>query len=226
MLRFICSIFKGKPKQSASPVIASPVSAPVPQQANPLPSPAPLHQPLINALMAYPRKTLPAETIIYHGSREFSPHTDYANKQITGSRKWFSEHSDYACNYAFYDDSENKNNLGLRLLWVCRLTKDLDSVEGNQFPLAGVSPWRPSQFPSEFPNNFGVYAKASHGLSTPVGFLDHLQNNRFMEVLIADHNQIIEVIDVALLPEDVNQARVDAPALARAILDQAGLLKP
>lgn len=223
MLSFLYSIFKGKQKKSAAPVVTRPAPAAVLQQVNPPPPPAPLYQPLINAMQVFPKRTLPAGTIIYHGSREFSPQTDYANKKITGSRKWFSEHSDYACNYAFNDDIENKKNLGLRLLWVCRLTKDLDCVVGNQYPLANVSPWKLSQFPSEFPDNFSLYAYASHGLSSPVGLLDHLQNNLFMEVLIADHNQIIEVIDVALLPNDGNQARLDAPKLARAVLDKAGL---
>ena len=64
-----------------------------------------LHAPLLEMIKEFKKQTLLKDLIIYHGSREFSPHTDYKNKTLSGTRKWFSQDFELACSYANRDEA-------------------------------------------------------------------------------------------------------------------------
>ena len=157
-----------------------------------------LHVPLLNEIKKFENVTLPAERIIYHGSREFSPETDYAGRALLGTRKWFSDDQAYAVNYAFCD---RHTELGRPLLWKCKIKTDVTCLKGSQFGLVNYSPWG-AAFPHKFPNNFYKYARNIQGEQKSFVLLDHLENDLFGEILIAFQDHVIEILDVFILPED------------------------
>jgi hypothetical protein len=155
----------------------------------------PLHAPLLEALGKFERRTLPAGTLLFHGSRSGSPHTDAAARRLTGSRKWFSEDAAYAVSYGFVDS----DHLGAPLLWVCRTRHEITSLKGSQFGLRNVQPWG-AAFPGKFPTHFCDYACEILGGPGPFAFLDHHDGNRYGEVLVTSPEAAIEVIEILPLP--------------------------
>jgi hypothetical protein len=162
-----------------------------------------LHEPLLAALREFHPEQLPKDTWLFHGSRERSPHTDYANRQLKGSRKWFSQNLNYAVDYAFTDPGD----YGKRLLWKCQLKEDVPCLKGRQSSLVKVSPWN-DHFPWEFPNAFAAYAKSILDAPKFVGLLDHFDENIYWEILIAgEFHDLIKVVEVIELPENKDDAK-------------------
>ena len=161
-----------------------------------------LHEPLLKELKQFKLVPRTKDKIIYHGSREFSPHTDYENRELLGDRKWLSDDQAYAVSYAFRDGHAE---LGRPLLWKCRFKKNIECLEGSQFNLVRHSPWG-SGFPWQFPNNFHKYGKKIQGEQGSYVLLDHLENDQYGEILVALHNQLIEVVEVFVLPDDQDEA--------------------
>lgn len=157
-----------------------------------------LHAPLLNEIKKFENVILPAERIIYHGSREFSPETDYAGRALLGTRKWFSDDQAYAVNYAFCD---RHIDLGRPLLWKCKIKTDVTCLKGSQFSLVNYSPWG-AAFPYKFPDDFYKYARSIQGEQKSFVLLDHLKNDLFREILIAFQDHVIEILDVFILPDD------------------------
>lgn len=170
--------------------------------ALPVPS-SQLHQPLLTALKLYPSTFLTVGTILFHGSREHSPETDYSGRSLTGTRKWFSQDAAYAVGYAFY--GSNKPELGQRLLWKCRVIAPIPSLIGSQFALFKQS-GQDSSFPWKFPSLFGAYANEIFQNSGPSALLDHPRDEIYKEILIASHRKVVEIIEVIVLPEDRDTA--------------------
>lgn len=161
-----------------------------------------LHSPLLNEFKKFNLVPRASDKIIYHGSREFSPHTDYENRKLLGDRKWLSDDQAYAVSYAFYDGN---SDLGRPLLWKCRFKEHIECFEGSQFSLVQHSPWG-SAFPLQFSNNFHLYAKEIQGEQCSYVLLDHLKNDKYGEILVAFHGQLIEIVDVFVLPDDKDEA--------------------
>jgi hypothetical protein len=145
--------------------------------------------------------TLPAGTLLFHGSNERSPHTDFANSSLLGTRKWFSQSAKYAVSYAF----NSGDGLGGGLLWVCTLKCDVPFLAGSQSSLKTVSPWD-GQFPWQFPDNFGRYAGTILDTHGPNCLLDHEDDGRFKEILIVSHQAVLQVVNVIQLPSEKSAA--------------------
>lgn len=191
------SLFNRQPVNERSTVAPVLSSQPAVQSVPPL-----LHQPLLMAMQAFDVKILPAGTVLYHGSREFSRYTDYAQRKLLGTRKWLSQNAPYAAQYAFNDPDPN-GVLGKRLFWICELTCDLQCLEGRQMSLSTVAPihWN---FPGDFPSNYATYATQILKLqpTSPVALLDHFSDSLYKEVLLAQHVAAISVRNVIELPVD------------------------
>lgn len=161
-----------------------------------------LHEPLLNDMKNFKLVSRNKNDIIYHGSREFSPHTDYDNKVLLGDRKWFSDDKVYAVSYAFTD---MHIELGRPLLWKCRFKVDIQCLTGSQSGLIESSLWN-GDFPSQFPNNFYKYARKIQGEQPSYVLLNHLKNNNYDEILVALHYNLVEVLEVFVLPDDKEEA--------------------
>lgn len=162
-----------------------------------------VHDPLLKKLKKFKKHTLNSGAIIFHGSREFSLHTDYENRSLSGSRKWLSEDIEYAVNYAFYFATPQQ---GRPLLWMCKIKSDLECLKGSQDSLTHFSPWA-GEFAYKFPNNFSKYATEIQGEKESYGLVDLLKNGKFKEILISPHKEILEVVDVLVLPNDKAKAK-------------------
>lgn len=218
-LSFLRGIFGKKSIPATSPDPATkPTSSPIAPALPVAPQQPSLHLPLVAAMKSFPGKQMPKGRILYHGSRELSPHTNFAGKQLLGTRKWFSENPVYASNYAFYDSGP----LGAHLIWVCRLADDLDGIQGSQSSLAPHSPWGNS-FPWNFPDSFGQYIGASHGIVNAAALFDHQNDGLFEEILIANHSSAIDIIDVEILPNSTQAAAAATPGIVQTILKNAGI---
>lgn len=167
---------------------------------------APLHAPLLAALGRFERRTLPAGTLLFHGSRAGSPHTDAAGQRLMGTRKWFSEDAAYAVSYGFVDG----NQFGEPLLWVCRTLNEIGALEGSQFGLRNTQPWG-AAFPGKFPTHFADYASEILGGTGPYALLDHHDGSRYGEVLVTSPEAAVEVLEVVQLPS----VKIDAERFAR-----------
>lgn len=154
-----------------------------------------LHTPLLNKIEKFKKQTLPKDLIIYHGCREFSSQTDYINKSLTGTRKWFSQDYDYACFYTRQDPP----SCGKKLIWKCRLKLELLCLEGSQNSLKDSTPWKESEFPDKFPNEYHHYAKKIINSDQTIGLLDHYVNNAYREILIPNHNEVIDILEVIVV---------------------------
>jgi hypothetical protein len=165
-----------------------------------------LHKPLLDKINDFEKVYLSAGTIIYHGSREDSPHTDYEGKNLLGTRKWFSQDLAYAVDYAFYDSHAQ---LGKPLLWKCKLKYDIECLKGSQFSLVKSSPWG-GGFPYKFPDNFHKYARQVQGEQLSYLLVDHFSDEKFFEILVASHENLIEVIEVFVLPDNKGTAKKHA----------------
>jgi len=164
--------------------------------------PEELHAPLLSELKKFNVVKRTKDQIIYHGSREFSPDTNFENRELLGTRKWLSDDQAYAVSYAFRDGHAE---LGRPLLWKCRFKANIECLQGGQFALSQYSPWG-SGFPWQFPNNFYKYAKKVQGEQQSYVLLDHLENDKYGEILVALHNQLIEIVEVFVLPDDKDEA--------------------
>jgi hypothetical protein len=165
-----------------------------------------LHWPLLAALSKFKRTSVPAGTLLFHGSRSKSPHADPAARKLAGTRKWFSEDAAYAVSYSFVDGDQ----YGAPLLWVCRLRHNIAALHGSQFGLLQSQPWGPA-FPGTFPSQFAHYAGAVFGGAGPFALLDHYDGERFHEVLVTAPEIATEVVDVVALPQE----KAEAERLAR-----------
>ena len=157
---------------------------------------------LLSELRKFKRITLKKGLILYHGSREYSYFTEYKNRSLTGTRKWFSEDKYNAINYAFCD---RHRDLGKRLLWKIKLTEDIICLHGRQVKLMPFSPWN-VEFPFKFPDNFSIYANEILGVQVSHALVDHFNNGIFLEILLTNHMNSIEVLDVTQLPNNKDKA--------------------
>ncbi|KJG66161.1 hypothetical protein [Photobacterium kishitanii] len=160
---------------------------------------------LLNQFKQFEVVTLKKGTILYHGSREKSIFTEFNvnSRSLNGSRKWTTEDKIYAINYAFCD---RHTNLGKPLLWKLKLTEDIKCLHGSQFKLIPFSPWSEDAFPSKLPDNYSKYAEELLGEQKSQILLDHFEENMYTEILIANHTNVIEIIDVFELPDNKDKA--------------------
>lgn len=163
------------------------------------------HKPLLDALKECETKELPKGTLIYHGSRAHDQHTNFLEKELTGTRKWFSEDACYVAGYAFFDMTTEE--FGSRLLWICRLNKPITGLLGNQCSFQTSSPWSIQDFPRKFPDNFGIYAKEAQRITdSSIALLNFYDKKESSEILIWGHTSVVEVIEVIVLPETKDDA--------------------
>ena len=82
-----------------------------------------------------------------------------------------------------------------------------------------ASPW--IYFPDEFPNHFADYAHTILQSSGPVAHINPQDGDAGMEVLVANHSDVVEVIDVIEIDDDKTKAKADAYERAKRSLLQA-----
>jgi hypothetical protein len=153
---------------------------------------------LLNQLSLFKRSVLPKGTILFHGCREQSLHTDKNTKQLGGSRKWFSQSAVYAVSYSFCDSGD----LGDRLLWKCELLEDVECLIGSQYSLIAASEMERA-FAWRFPNEFESYAQAIFGNTHPKALLDFCFNGVFhKEILLTNPQSLIKALKIQTLPDD------------------------
>ncbi|OEE65871.1 hypothetical protein A1OO_08665 [Enterovibrio norvegicus FF-33] len=156
----------------------------------------------LKLLKNYNKDELPKGMILYHGTIELGTQTCVKSSLLAGTRKWFSEDKIYAANYAFANAGDN---LGRRYLWKCRLKSNLAGIEGSQLKLSQKSPWK-GEFPWKFPNHYHLYARKILGEKASYGFFNEYVNGIYQEVLVTEHNNVIEVIEVIELPDTKEKA--------------------
>ncbi|PSU31696.1 hypothetical protein [Photobacterium lutimaris] len=155
------------------------------------------HPELLTKLGQFKRRKLNRGAIIYHGSRERSPGTDYENKRLFGTRKWVSQDIITAVEYAY----RYRTNLGNPLLWKLELKHDLICLEGSQFSLRNTGPWG-VWFSEQFPNNFSIYAQEILGAHNSYGLLDHVKDGIAEEILVTNPEYALSTLTVSILPSD------------------------
>lgn len=156
-----------------------------------------MHTPLFQELKVFNQLELPSGTLLFHGCREKSPHTNPQAQLLDGSRKWLSQSAVYASSYAFVDSAD----LGARLLWVCELAENVPSLQGSQASLVSKSPWG-SSFPWDFPNAFVDYANAVLPGTGARALLDHRKGDIYKEILLTMPAQALRVVRIIELPAD------------------------
>lgn len=160
-----------------------------------------MHALLLQELNVFNRLELPAGTLLFHGCRERSPHTNRQAQTLDGRRKWLSQSAMYAACYPYADSAD----LGAPLLWVCKLAVTVPSLQGSQASLKSKSPWDTS-FPWKFPNAFEDYAKAILPGTGARALLDHSDGHIYTEVLLTMPAQALRVIEIIELPSKKAEA--------------------